>query len=182
MLTGVVAMPESGESDETEEPEEAGEFEEAEEPERGAGEPDDDPWDPMRASGYWRITAIALTAVALLGLIVNAIGGNNAYTPDIELMESILVFDWAHDIVHVALAGIAIAFGFTALRTEDFSKPVAGTIGVVYLLLGVAGFIPGFVDLLDDLIMLHLEAGENILHLLLGAWGAYVGFLSDEPY
>lgn len=139
-------------------------------------------WSPSTPSGYWRISAVLLAAVAVLGLIVNAIGGNYAYVPDVEAMEDILVFDWAHDIVHVVLALIAVAFGFTGLRTSDASKPTAGVVGVVYLALGIAGFFGGFVDFLDDLLGLHLEAGENVLHLVLGAWGALVGFVTDDPY
>lgn len=139
-------------------------------------------WDWQSPSGYWRISAIALVAVALIGIVANLIEGNYAYVPDVEAMENILVFDWAHNVVHVGLAAIALVFGFTGLRTSDASKPTAGVIGVVYLLLGVAGFFGGFVDLLDDLVGLHLEVGENILHLVLGAWGAFVGFVSDDPY
>jgi hypothetical protein len=138
--------------------------------------------DPSTPSGYWRISGIALAAIAILGIAINLVGGNYAYVPDVDVMENILVFDWAHNVVHVLLAAIALAFGFTGLRTSDASKPTAGVIGVVYLALGVAGFFTGFTELLDDLVGLGLETGENILHLVLGAWGAYVGFLSDAPY
>lgn len=137
-------------------------------------------WDLETPTGYWRISGIALAAIAVIGLIVNAIGGNQAYVPDVEFMESILVFDWAHDVVHVVLAAIALGFGFTALRTHELSRPLAGAVGVVYVLLGIAGFVPAFVDFLNDLVQLHLEIGENVIHLLLGAWGVYVGFVAED--
>lgn len=126
---------------------------------------------------YWKVSALALTAVALLGLTINAIGGNNAYIPNAEVMESILVFDWTHNVVHVLLAGVAAAFGFGSLN-EKLSINAARTIGVVYIALGVVGFVPPVVEALDSLIGLSLEAGENIIHLTLGVWGAYAGFTS----
>jgi len=139
-------------------------------------------WDLDTPSGYWRISGILLALIALAGFVVNAIGGNYAYVPNVEAMENILVFDWAHNLLHTVLAAIALAFGFTGLRTSDASKPTAGVIGVVYLLLGIAGFAGGFVDVLEGLTTLHLELGENVLHILLGAWAAFVGFVSDAPY
>lgn len=140
-------------------------------------------WDPSSPSGYWRISAIVLVAVALLGIVLNLLGeGSQNYFPSWEFMESVLVFDWPHNIVHIGLAAIALVFGFTGLRTSQASKPTAGVIGVVYLLLGIAGFFPAFADLLADGVGLHLEIGENIFHLLLGGWGAFVGFVSDEPF
>lgn len=135
-------------------------------------------WDPKTPSGYWRISAIALAAVALAGIILNAVLEGQPYwiSPDF------LRFDWAHNGLHVVLALIAVVFGWTGLRTSDASKPVAGVIGVVYLALGVAGFFGGFVDFLDDLVGLHLELGENVFHIVLGAWGAFVGFISGAEY
>lgn len=126
---------------------------------------------------YWRVSAIALAAVALLGITLTAIGGNNAYVPNVEAMESILVFDWTHNIVHVALAAVAALFGFASI-SQGVSANAAKIVGVVYIGLGVAGFVPGVVEALDSLIGLHLEAGENVIHLTLGVWGAYAGFTS----
>ncbi len=126
---------------------------------------------------YWKVSALGLAAVALLGIIVNAIGGNYAFVPNIEAMTSILVFDWTHNIVHVALFGIAAYFGFTNV-SKAAAANAAKIVGVVYLALGVLGFIPAVTDLLLATIGLSLQAGENILHLALGAWGAYVGFTS----
>lgn len=126
---------------------------------------------------YWKVSALALAAVAVLGLVVNAIGGNNAYVPDVEVMESFLVFDWAHDILHVALFGVAAVFGFGSL-SKELSANAAKIVGVTYLALGVLGFFPPVVEALDSLLTLHLEVGENLIHLLLGAWGAYAGFTS----
>lgn len=126
---------------------------------------------------YWKVSALALAGVAVLGLIVNAIGGNNAYIPDVEAMESILVFDWAHNILHVGLFAIAAVLGFGSFSSA-ITANAAKIVGVTYLALGVLGFFPPVVDALDSLLALHLEAGENVIHLLLGGWGAYAGFTS----
>lgn len=124
---------------------------------------------------YWKVSGLALTAVALLGITVNALGGNYAYTPDIGFMESFLVFDWTHNILHVALAGLALAFGFGSFN-RSLSLNMAKIIGITYIGLGVLGFVPAVTELLDTLLALRLEAGENLIHLTLGAWGAYAGF------
>lgn len=124
---------------------------------------------------YWKTSALALAAVAVLGIVVNLIGGNNAYIPDVEFMTSVLVFDWTHNVVHVLLATLAGAFAFGNF-SEGLSANVAKTIGVVYLTLGLLGFVPAVATTLDSLLGLSLEAGENVIHLALGAWGAYAGF------
>jgi hypothetical protein len=124
---------------------------------------------------YWKVSAIALAAVAALGIVINILGGNYAYTPDAALMQDVLVFDWTHNVVHVALAALAGAFGFGSFSHEA-SANTAKVIGVVYIALGVLGFVPAVAGALESLIGLGLEAGENVIHLLLGAWGAYAGF------
>ena len=55
---------------------------------------------------YWRVSAFALTAVALLGIIVNAITGEVSGIP------SFREFYWTHNILHVVLAAAAFVFGF----------------------------------------------------------------------
>lgn len=124
---------------------------------------------------YWKTSAIALAAVALLGIVVNLAGGNFAYTPDVSAMEGILVFDWTHNVVHVALAAVAGAFGFGSFSSK-LSANAAKVVGVVYLALGVLGFVPAVTELLESSIGLGLEVGENLIHVTLGAWGAYAGF------
>lgn len=124
---------------------------------------------------YWKTSALALSAVAFLGIVVNLVGGNDAYIPDVEFMTSVLVFDWTHNVVHVLLAALAGVFGFGSFD-EAVSATAAKTIGIVYLALGVLGFVPAVAAALDSLLGLGLEAGENAIHLALGAWGTYAGF------
>lgn len=124
---------------------------------------------------YWKVSGIALAVVALLGLTVNAIGGNYAYVPDAEVMQSVLVFDWTHDVVHVGLAAIALAMGFGSF-SEQITRNTAKAVGIVYIALGLVGFVPAVTEFLQSALGLGLEAGENVIHLALGSWGAYAGF------
>jgi hypothetical protein len=115
---------------------------------------------------YWRVSAIALTAVALLGFVVNLFAGNGEGIP------SFLEFDYTHNIVHVVLAGAAFVFGF-GVTPSNLTKVFAIVFGFVYAGLGVFGFIaPAGLDFLH----LHLEVGENLVHLALGAYALVAGF------
>lgn len=110
---------------------------------------------------YWRVSAFALSAVALLGIIMSA--ANNG-----QFISGFLEFDWGHNIVHVVLAAIAFTFGFAPVSGQ-LSKVFAILFGAVYLGLGVLGFI------VTDLGFLMLELGENLVHILLGAWALLSG-------
>ena len=116
---------------------------------------------------YWRVSAFALTAVALLGIIVNAITGEVAGIP------SFLEFDWAHNILHVVLAAAAFVFGFGNIP-GNVSKVFAIVFGFVYMGLGILGLAMGMTSELFGLI--GLELGENLVHVLLGGWALAAGF------
>lgn len=111
---------------------------------------------------YWRVSAFALTAVALLGIVLNATGNGTLLGKDV------LAFDWSHNILHVVLAAAAFLFGFAALPGR-MVKTFAIVFGAVYAGLGVLGFFTTSVG------PIHLEIGENLVHLLLGAWGLVAG-------
>lgn len=117
---------------------------------------------------YARVTGIALAAVALLGILLNATGQENL------LGENFLAFDWTHNIVHVVLAAVALYVGFMA--PMNLITLYCKVFGIVYAGLGVVGFIPAVVDGLETALALHLEIGENLIHLVIGAWGIAAGF------
>lgn len=112
---------------------------------------------------YWRTSAFALTAVALLGIVLTALGQEDL------LGTGFLTFDWGHNILHVVLAAAAFLFGFASLPAT-LVRTFAIVFGLVYGALGVLGF---FVSDLGGFI--HLELGENLVHILLGAWGLVAG-------
>lgn len=117
---------------------------------------------------YARVTGIAVGAVALLGIILNAVGQENL------LGENFLAFDWTHNILHVVLAAVALYVGFMA--PANLITLYCKVFGIVYAALGVVGFVPAVVDGLDSALALHLELGENLIHLIIGAWGIAAGF------
>lgn len=124
------------------------------------------------ATLYWRVSGVALAATAVLGILLNAVGQADV------LGAGFLAFDWTHNIVHVLLAVVALGIGFSTVEAS-LSKNLAKVVGIVYLGLGVVGFLPGIVDALDSMLGLHLELGENLVHLVIGAWGVYAGFTTE---
>ena len=110
------------------------------------------------------VIGAAFLAVGLLGLILNPTGG---------LLLGTFAVDLLHNIIHlvVGVAGIGAWYlGFVESRI--FNK----VLGVVYLVLGVLGFIPPLFDDGQFLGILHLNNADNILHLVVGAIAAYFGF------
>jgi hypothetical protein len=120
----------------------------------------------LNTRNYAKITGIVIAAVALLGIILNAI--NN---PEL-LGKDFLAFDWTHNIVHVVLAAVGLYVGFAG--TDALCTLYARVFGIVYLLLGVTGFF------VSDLVILHLELGENLVHVLVGVWGCAAGFMGTK--
>lgn len=116
---------------------------------------------------YWRVSAFALSAVALLGIAVNAITG------EVAGINGFLEFDWVHNILHVILAAAAFVFGFGNVPAH-LAKTFAIIFGFVYMGLGILGLAMGTSSELFGLI--GLELGENLVHVLLGAWALAAGF------
>lgn len=125
---------------------------------------------------YWRVTAFALTAVALLGIILASISGGGATTTK----DQVLAFDshhglgltWTHNIVHVVLALAAFIFGFSNMPGKVV-KTFAIIFGVVYVGLGVTGFFVS--NPLGSGLALNLGVALNAVHLLIGAWALTAG-------
>lgn len=119
------------------------------------------------ATLYWKISAPVLAVVAVLGFVAN-MGGFG------KLIPSFLEFDVAHNLVHLLIAVAGLYLGFAA--DGGLAKAAAKLFGVVYLGLAAIGFLSATVFGIGSLLGLHLELGENLIHLALGAWAAYVGF------
>lgn len=122
----------------------------------------------LNTRNYAKITGIAVAAVALLGIILNAINNPNL------LGAEFLAFDWTHNILHVVLAAVGLYLGFAG--TDALCTLYARVFGVVYLLLGITGFF--WTGL--SATVLHLELGENLIHIVIGAWGCAAGFLGAK--
>ena len=79
-------------------------------------------------------------------------------------------FDTPHNVVHLVLGILGIA----AAQNVNWAKMYAQILGAVYFLLGLLGFF------VPELLGIHLEVLENLLHILLGAWGLYAAFGEKE--
>ncbi|MGB0653621.1 MAG: hypothetical protein ACPGQL_10525 [Thermoplasmatota archaeon] len=117
---------------------------------------------------YWRVSAFALSAVAILGIVVNAVTG------EVAGIANFLEFDWVHNILHVVLALAAFVFGFGNVGAAA-RKYGAIVFGFVYMALGVFGLIAGPLSYEIGTLM-GLELGENLVHVVLGAWALTAGF------
>jgi Domain of unknown function (DUF4383) len=104
--------------------------------------------------------------VGILGFILNPTGG--------ELL-GIFAVDVLHNLVHVLFGVLGIASAYTG-----WSRLYCQGVGVIYLLLGVLGFIPGLY-LSDEMLLglVHINLADNFLHLVLGGVAAYFGFASQ---
>ena len=126
---------------------------------------------------YWRVSALALAAVAILGIALAAIsGGDTAGAQDQALAfhgTHGLGFTWTHNILHVVLAVAAFAFGFANLPGRVV-KAFAIIFGVVYAGLGVVGFLLTN-PLGDGALALNLGVSLNAVHILIGAWALTAG-------
>ena len=126
---------------------------------------------------YWRVSAFALAAVALLGIVLAAISGGDAEGAQGQALAFHsthgLGFTWTHNILHVVLAVAAFVFGFATLPGR-LVKAFAILFGVVYAGLGALGFLLTN-PLGDGALALNLGISLNVVHLLIGAWALTAG-------
>ncbi len=110
---------------------------------------------------YARILGIVLLLVGVLGLIL----GN--------MLFGLFNSDLLEDIIHLGSGGLMAYVGF-ALRDNNLARTLVGGLGVVYLLVGLLGFVD---PNLFGLIPTGYTLADNLLHLALGILGIVVGFL-----
>jgi hypothetical protein len=122
----------------------------------------------QRSTSEWttnRIVAMVIGVVflliGLLGLLFDATGG------------SILGFqvDLVHNLVHLLTGIVGIAAAMTG-----WSRRFNQVFGIIYLLIGLAGLIPAFYFGGRLLGLMHVNAADNVLHLVVGIVATGVGF------
>jgi hypothetical protein len=125
-----------------------------------------------RSTSAWttnRIVAMVIGVVFLiigiLGLIFDTASG------------SLLGFDvdLVHNLVHLltGILGIAAAMtGWSRLFNQIF--------GVIYLLIGLAGLVPALYFSQRLLGLMHVNAADNVLHLVVGLVAAAIGFFVQD--
>lgn len=132
---------------------------------------------PFTPGGYFRLTAIVLALVGVLGIILFAIGQTRLLAFDSNTAHAgFLTLTLTHSIVHLILAAVAGLLGFGTVA-PNVVKTMAIVIGAVYALLGIVGFF--MVDPLGSSLSLQLGLGGNLVHVLLGGLGLVAGFRGD---
>ena len=112
------------------------------------------------------------TYAKVVGLVVVLIGVGGLSLGEKSLL-GVLNIDIAEDIVHLVSGGLMAAVGFRG--SESAVRSVVGGVGIVYLLVGVLGFIvPDMFGLLPSEYETVLD---NLIHLVLGALGVAFGFV-----
>ncbi|HLL38149.1 MAG TPA: hypothetical protein VK357_00590 [Rubrobacteraceae bacterium] len=117
----------------------------------------------MPARVFAQVVGVVLLLLGIGGLLLGdgRVGG-------------LLNIDIVEDIVHLLTGGILAYVGF-GQRDEAVARSVVGVLGVVYLLVGLLGFVVPF---LFGLIPSGYTIVDNLIHLALGGLGIAVGFLS----
>jgi hypothetical protein len=126
----------------------------------------------QRSTSEWttnRIVAMVIGVVflviGLLGLLFDTNGG------------SFLGFqvDIVHNLVHLLTGIVGIAAAMT-----DWSRRFNQVFGIIYLLIGLAGLIPAFYFGGRLLGLMHVNAADNVLHLIVGIVATGVGFFVHD--
>lgn len=114
---------------------------------------------------YAQILGIVLILVGVLGLLLGD-----------TLLLGILNIDVLEDIVHIATGGLLAYVGFGRVGAGA-ARGLVNTLGVVYLLVGVLGFIlPTLLGLIPN----GYTIFDNLLHLVLGVLSIVVASLSRD--
>ncbi|HLZ58137.1 MAG TPA: DUF4383 domain-containing protein [Ktedonosporobacter sp.] len=119
------------------------------------------------------MTNINKTVALVFGivfLLIGVLGFVPALTPGGALL-GVFMVNGVHSVVHLLFGVLGIAAALTG--TERWYNRAGG---IIYLVIGLLGFVPVLAPggMLLGLVMINLA--DNILHLVIGAVLAYVGF------
>lgn len=114
---------------------------------------------------YAQVVGVVLLLVGVLGLILGD-----------RVLLGILNIDIVEDIVHLLTGGLLAYVGF-GRPDAALARNLVGGLGVVYLLVGVLGFIvPSLFGLIPD----GYTVFDNLLHLALGVLSLVVAFVRQD--
>jgi hypothetical protein len=112
------------------------------------------------------------TAAIIFGvffIIVGICGFIPPLAPDHYLFGLFMV-DTNHNIIHLLSGVLALVSAFR----ERFAKLFFQVFGIVYGLVALLGFFT------SDLILIHVNTADNLLHLLIAAVSIYLGFFHGK--
>jgi len=113
---------------------------------------------------YAQILGLVLILVGLLGVLL----GERAWL-------GVLNVDFFEDIVHLVTGGLLSFVGFSE-RGGEYARSVVGGLGLIYLLVGLLGFV---VPTLFGLLPHGYSVVDNLLHLVLGVASIAVVYYSQ---
>jgi len=112
------------------------------------------------------------TYAGVVGVVIILIGIVGLLLGERPLL-GLVNIDLPEDIVHLVTGGLLAYVGF-GQRDVGLARSVVGGLGVVYLLVGVLGFI---IPMLFGLLPHGYSVVDNIIHLTLGVLSIAVAFL-----
>ena len=119
----------------------------------------------MTARVYAQIVGVVLLLIGVLGLLLGD-----------GLLLGLVNIDIVEDIIHLITGGLLAYVGF-GQRDEGVARSVVLALSVIYLLVGLLGFVvPDMLGLLQH----GYTVGDNLVHLLLGALGFVAMFASGR--
>lgn len=119
------------------------------------------------AKQYCQITGIVLLAVGVLGIVGFGIPGVLSINEPAEIA------------LHLVLGAVSTYAGFSGGGYGKLALAYAKIFGIVYLVLGVVGFI--LPTILPPAIGGgRLDLGCNVVHLALGVWGIWAGYMATQ--
>ncbi len=112
---------------------------------------------------YAQIAGVAIVLIGIVGLLLGdrSLGG-------------VLNIDLAEDVIHLVTGGLLAYVGF-ARSDSGLLRGVVGGLGVVYLLVGILGFVE---PMLFGLLPSGYSVVDNLIHLTLGVLGIALGFFA----
>jgi hypothetical protein len=117
---------------------------------------------------------MARTYAGVVGVVIILIGVVGLLAGEEPLL-GLVNIDIVEDLVHLLTGGLLAYVGF-GQRDEGLARNVVGGLGVVYLLVGVLGFV---IPMLFGLLPHGYSIVDNIIHLALGVAGFAVAFSSQ---
>ncbi len=115
---------------------------------------------------YARVIGVVVIVIGVVGLLLGS-----------DRLFGLFNIDLVEDIIHLATGGLMLYVGF-ALRANMLARNLVGGLGVVYLLVGLLGFI---VPKLFGLLPTGYNLADNLLHLALGLLGIAIGWFVGRP-
>ena len=115
------------------------------------------------ARTYAGIVGVTVILIGVVGLIAGE-----------QPLFGLVNIDIVEDLVHLLTGGL-LDYGGLGERDEGLARGVVGGLGVVYLLVGVLGFV---VPMLLGLLPHGYSIVDNVIHLTLGVAGIAVAFSS----